>query len=143
MRDVLPDAELLPKTFSRAGYRAEGSGKMLHYFIDAQSWDEYFPAKETENPFPKTMGPPKRPVSLIRGGSWQYYETDWGPINATDREYGGDYSVVEWVGERLSQKERNPSSWPVEFIVLMSLGSCQRNILMLSRLMKSNYRPGI
>ena len=108
MRDVLPDAELLPKTFSRAGYRAEGSGKMLHYFIDAQSWDEYFPAKETENPFPKTMGPPKRPVSLIRGGSWQYYETDWGPINATDREYGGDYSVVEWVGKRLSQKREKP-----------------------------------
>ena len=108
MRDVLPNVELLPKTFSKAGYRAEGSGKMLHYFIDAQSWDEYFPAKETENPFPKTMGPPNRPVSLIRGGSWQYYETDWGPINATEREFGGDYSVVEWVGKRLSEKREKP-----------------------------------
>ncbi|MBT3668180.1 MAG: sulfatase, partial [Opitutae bacterium] len=108
MRDVLPDAELLPKTFSRSGYRAEGSGKMLHYFIDAQSWDEYFPARETENPFPQTMDPSKRPVSLIRGGSWQYYETDWGPINATDKEYGGDYSVVEWVGKRLSEKREKP-----------------------------------
>ena len=108
MRDVLPNAELLPKTFSRSGYRAEGSGKMLHYFIDAQSWDEYFPARETENPFPQTMGPSKRPVSLIRGGSWQYYETDWGPINATDKEYGGDYSVVEWVGKRLSEKREKP-----------------------------------
>jgi arylsulfatase A-like enzyme len=81
---------------------------MLHYFIDAQSWDEYFPARETENPFPQTMGPSTRPVSLIRGGSWQYYETDWGPINATDKEYGGDYSVVEWVGKRLSEKREKP-----------------------------------
>ena len=102
MRDALPRAELLPKSFSKAGYWSGGSGKMLHYFIDAPSWDEYFPPKETENPFPKTLGPPKRPVSLPRGGPWQYYETDWGPIDGTDEEYGGDYAVAEWVGERLS-----------------------------------------
>jgi arylsulfatase A-like enzyme len=108
MREALPDAELLPKTFSKAGYWAGGSGKMLHYFIDARSWDEYFPAKETENPFPDTLGPPKRPVSLPRGGPWQYYETDWGAIDATDEEYGGDYSVAEWVGERLSRKQDKP-----------------------------------
>ena len=108
MRDVMPDVELLPKTFSKAGYWSGGSGKMLHYFIDAPSWDEYFPAKETENPFPKTLGPPKRPVSLPRGGPWQYYETDWGAIDATDEEYGGDYSVAEWVGARLSEKRKKP-----------------------------------
>ena len=108
MRDVMPEVELLPKTFSKAGYWAGGSGKMLHYFIDAPSWDEYFPKKETENPFPKTLGPPKRPVSLPRGGPWQYYETDWGPIDASDKEYGGDYSVAEWVGERLSEKWDKP-----------------------------------
>jgi len=108
MREALPDAELLPKTFSKAGYHSSGSGKMLHYFIDARSWDEYFPPKETENPFPDTLGPPKRPVSLPRGGPWQYYETDWGPIDATDKEYGGDYSVAEWVGERLSKKQDKP-----------------------------------
>jgi arylsulfatase A-like enzyme len=108
MREALPDAELLPKTFSKAGYWSGGSGKMLHYFIDARSWDEYFPAKETENPFPDTLGPPKRPVSLPRGGPWQYYETDWGPLDATDEEYGGDYSVAKWVGERLSKKQEKP-----------------------------------
>ena len=108
MRDVMPDVELLPQTFSKAGYWSGGSGKMLHYFIDAPSWDEYFPAKETENPFPKTLGPPKRPVSLPRGGPWQYYETDWGAIDATDEEYGGDYSVAEWVGARLSEKREKP-----------------------------------
>ena len=108
MRDVMPEVELLPKTFSKEGYWAGGSGKMLHYFIDAPSWDEYFPKKETENPFPETLGPPRRPVSLPRGGPWQYYETDWGPIDASDKAYGGDYSVAEWVGTRLSEKRDKP-----------------------------------
>lgn len=108
MRDAMPKVELLPKTFSNAGYWTGGSGKMLHYFIDAPSWDEYFPKKESENPLPKTLGPPKRPLSLPRGGPWQYYETDWGPIDATDKEYGGDYSVAEWVGNRLSEKRDKP-----------------------------------
>ena len=68
MREVLPDAELLPKYFSRHGYWAGGSGKMLHYFIDAQSWDEYYPKKETENPFPPHIPWGERPKSIPRGG---------------------------------------------------------------------------
>ena len=108
MRQVMPTAELLPKTFSRAGYWSAGSGKMLHYFIDAPSWDEYFPPKKTENPFPRTLYPKKRPVSLPRGGPWQYGETDWGPLNATDAEYGGDYLVSEWIGKELLKKHDKP-----------------------------------
>ena len=108
MRQVLPDAEVLPKTLSRAGYWSGGSGKMLHYFIDAQSWDEYFPPKEAENPFPRTLYPSKRPVSLPHGGPWQYYETDWGPLDATDSEYGGDYLVVDWIAEQLLKKHDKP-----------------------------------
>ena len=81
---------------------------MLHYFIDAQSWDEYFPPKETENPFPRTLYPNKRPVSLPRGGPWQYIETDWGPLDATDEEFGGDYLVSEWVGAQLQKKHDKP-----------------------------------
>jgi len=57
MREVLPDAVLLPKYFADHGYWAAGSGKILHYFIDAQSWDEYFPPKETEDPFPRALYP--------------------------------------------------------------------------------------
>ena len=57
MRTKLPDAELMPKYFSRHGYWSAGSGKILHYFIDAHSWDQYFPRKETENPFPRTLYP--------------------------------------------------------------------------------------
>ncbi|MCA9052391.1 MAG: sulfatase-like hydrolase/transferase [Planctomycetaceae bacterium] len=102
MRDVLPDAELLPKVFSRHGYYSSGSGKMLHYFIDAASWDAYFPAAETENPFPPTRQPKSRPVSLPRGGPWQYVETDWGPLDATDEEAGGDFLVARWVSEQLA-----------------------------------------
>ena len=108
MRQVLPAAELLPRTFSLAGYWSAGSGKMLHYFIDAHSWDEYFPEKKTENPFPRTLYPEQRPVSLPRGGPWQYIETDWGPLDASDEEYGGDYLVSEWIGKQLRRKHDKP-----------------------------------
>ena len=108
MREIMPDVELLPKTLSRAGYWSAGSGKMLHYFIDARSWDHYVPAKETENPFPRTLYPKKRPVSLPRGGPWQYVETDWGPLDATDEEYGGDYLVAQWVSQQLLKKHDKP-----------------------------------
>jgi len=108
MREILPDAELLPKYFSKHGYWAGGSGKILHYFIDAQSWDDYYPAKETEDPFPRTLYPKQRPVSLPRGGPWQYGETDWGPLDATDEEFGGDWLVSKWVGEQLQKKHKQP-----------------------------------
>ena len=49
MREVLPNAELIPKHFSRNGYHSSGSGKMLHYFIDADSWDEYYPKNGYRN----------------------------------------------------------------------------------------------
>lgn len=71
MREVMPDAVLIPQAFRNQGYYAAGSGKMPHYFIDAQSWDTYFPPAETENPFPETFYPDERPVHLPRGGPWQ------------------------------------------------------------------------
>ena len=108
MREVLPDAELMPKTFSRHGYWSAGSGKLLHYFIDAQSWDAYHPPKETENPFPRTLYPETRPVSLPRGGPWQYVETDWGGLDATDEEFGGDWLVSQWIGEQLRREHDRP-----------------------------------
>ena len=107
MREILPNTDILPKTFSRNGYWAGGSGKMLHYFIDARSWDEYFPRKESENPFPRTMYPDKRPVNLPRGGPWQYVETDWAALKATDEEFGGDYLVAQWVSKQLARKRED------------------------------------
>jgi arylsulfatase A-like enzyme len=68
MREILPDAELLPRHFANHGYWSGGSGKILHYFIDAQSWDDYYPAKETEDPLPPHMPWGKRPKSIPSGG---------------------------------------------------------------------------
>jgi len=107
MRKVMPDAELMPKYFNRHGYWAAGSGKMLHYFIDAPSWDDYFPAKEKENPFPRTFYPKERPVSLPRE-PWMYVETDWAELDMSNEKYGGDYLVVEWVKKKLLEKRDRP-----------------------------------
>lgn len=108
MRELLPSTEIIPKYFSRHGYWSAGSGKLLHYFIDAPSWDDYFPRKETENPFPSTKYPDQRPVALPRGGPWQYIETDWGALDVTDEEYGGDWAVSEWIGGQLSKRHEKP-----------------------------------
>ena len=108
MREVLPDAELLPRYFSRNGYWSAGSGKMLHYVIDPQSWDDYFPAKEKDDPFPRTFYPKERPVSLPRGGPWQYVETDWAALDVTDEEFGGDWLVSKWIGEQLQREHGKP-----------------------------------
>ena len=62
----------------------------------------------TENPFPRTLYPDKRPVNLPRGGPWQYVETDWGGLDATDEEFGGDWLVSKYVGEQLSRKRNKP-----------------------------------
>jgi arylsulfatase A-like enzyme len=108
MREVMPEEVLLPQFFRNHGYRAAGSGKMLHYFIEAKSWDEYFPKAESENPLPDTHYPKKRPVNLPRGGPWQYIETDWAALDVTDEEFGGDWSVSKYVGQQLSQQQDKP-----------------------------------
>ncbi|WP_372805769.1 sulfatase-like hydrolase/transferase [Pontiella sp.] len=108
MREVMPDNTLLSQYFRDHGYWASGSGKILHYFIDAHSWDEYYPKKEDENPFPRTLYPETRPLSLPRGGPWQYVETDWGPLDATEEEYGGDWLVTKYIGEQLGKEHDKP-----------------------------------
>ena len=108
MRERMPDADLLPKYFSSHGYWSAGSGKLLHYVIDARSWDKYFPPKETEDPFPRTFYPAERPVSLPRGGDWQYVETDWAALDVSDEEFGGDWLVTKWIGEQLAAKHEKP-----------------------------------
>ena len=108
MREVLPDAELMPKYFSRNGYWSAGSGKMLHYVIDPQSWDDYFPEKAKDDPFPRTFYPVKRPVNLPRAGEWQYDETDWAALDVDDEEFGGDWLVTKWIGEQLQRAHDKP-----------------------------------
>ncbi len=108
MRELLPDAELLPRYFSRHGYWSAGSGKMLHYFIDARSWDEYYPDKNGEDPFPPHVPWGARPKSLPRAGEWQYVETDWASFDVSDEQFGGDYLVTKWIGEQLSRSHEKP-----------------------------------
>jgi arylsulfatase A-like enzyme len=108
MREVLPQAELMPRYFSRHGYWAAGSGKLLHYVIDPPSWDDYFPDKAKDNPFPHTFYPEKRPVNLPRAGAWQYVETDWAALDVTDEQFGGDWLVTKWIGEQLQRAHEKP-----------------------------------
>jgi len=108
MREVMPDDLLIPAYLRQHGYYASGSGKLLHYFIDAGSWDSYFPEASTENPFPKTFYPENRPVSLPRGGPWQYVETDWAALDVNDEIFGGDWAVSKYIGEQLTQSHEKP-----------------------------------
>ena len=47
-------------------------------------------------------------MSLPVGGPWQYRETDWAPLDATDEEFGGDWLVSKWIGEQLRKKHDTP-----------------------------------
>lgn len=108
MREIMPDDLLIPAYLRQHGYHASGSGKLLHYFIDAGSWDSYFPEASTENPFPKTFYPENRPVSLPLGGPWQYVETDWAALDVNDETFGGDWAVSKYIGEQLTLSHQKP-----------------------------------
>ena len=108
MREIMPNEVLIPQYFRHHGYEARGSGKMLHYFIDADSWDAYFPEAKSENPLPWTFYPSTRPVNLPVGGPWQYVETDWAPLDVTVEEFGGDYSVTTYISDELGKKHEKP-----------------------------------
>ena len=105
MREVLPDAELMPAYFTRQGYYSAGGGKILHYITDAQSWDDYFPSKD--RPMPPYHYPKKRPMSLPRE-PWMYVETDWGAFDMSDEQFGGDILTTNWVAKELARKHDRP-----------------------------------
>lgn len=108
LREVMPEQELMPRYFSKQGYWSAGSGKLLHYVIDPQSWDDYYPEKSKDDPFPPTFNPKNRPINLPVGGPWQYQETDWAALDVSDETYGGDSLVAKWIGDQLNKKHDKP-----------------------------------
>lgn len=108
LRLALPTAEIMPQTFARHGYRTAGAGKVLYYQVERSSWQQYFPNDQSENPLPPMRYPAQRPINLPHGGDWQYVETDWGPLDVTDEEFGGDTLVAEWVAQQLRTKSEQP-----------------------------------
>ena len=127
---LYPNANLLPATFARAGYRTLGTGKLLHsggkaafqeYFGTEQRWsplskkavqytDEELPSKGTDNPRHLTQDSLGREVILPlnrmpsdRGPDRKDGESfDWGPFDVPDSDFG-DTLITDWAIEKMEQ----------------------------------------
>lgn len=108
-REVLPDAETLPKYFSRHGYWSAGAGKIFHNDQpDPASWDNYFPSKE------KHMPDHRQPPGVAAGETAampkfpdMYGAFDWAPLDVPVEETG-DYQSVSWVIDQLNREHEKP-----------------------------------
>lgn len=101
-REPLADATTLPKYFQHAGYWSAGSGKMYHgAFPDPDSWNEYFPSKNRQQP--GSPSPNNRPLNGIKNTA----HFDWGPVDAEVSEMG-DAQVADWIIEQLGREHEKP-----------------------------------
>ncbi|MHC4995824.1 MAG: sulfatase [Planctomycetota bacterium] len=105
MREVIPDADLMPVYFAKNGYHTMGGGKLLHYITDGPSWHEYFPSKDKFQP--NYYYPKKRPHSLPYE-KWMYIEFDWGGFDFPDEDFMGDVLTMNWASEKLHQEYDKP-----------------------------------
>ena len=99
MRDALPRAELLPKSFSKAGYWSGGS--RCSTISSTLPPGTVLPSQRNGKPFSEDPWTAQASVSFAEGRSWQYYETDWGPIDGTD--------------ENMEEIMRLPNGWTNAF----------------------------
>ncbi len=104
-RAALPDAVTLPQAFMRAGYRAEGAGKIFHHhfggaFHDAASFHEFLPM-----PNPPDAPMPASKLNQLSG--YGTANTDWGawPKNEADAL---DVRSVDWCIDRLRRERAAP-----------------------------------
>jgi len=108
-REVLPDAETLPRYFSRHGYWSAGAGKIFHNDQpDPSSWDAYFPSKERHMPDhrrPPGVGPEE--TASMPKFHHMYGAFDWAPLDVAVEETG-DYQSVQWVIEQLGREHDQP-----------------------------------
>ena len=108
-REVLPDAETLPRYFSGHGYWSAGAGKIFHHDQpDPSSWDAYFPSKEKQMPdYRRPPGVEPGQTASMPKFPDMYGAFDWAPLDVSDEETG-DYQSVAWVVEQLGRAHEKP-----------------------------------
>jgi arylsulfatase A-like enzyme len=140
---IAPELVLLPQHFQANGYRAFGTGKILHrnrpdlfdeYFFPGQRWspfgssavdytEEELPSKSTDDPrHVIDLGPGLAPVvlPLSRLRSVRQPEEvaadsfDWGGVDFLEGEFG-DTKVAAWVADQLSEDHEQPFFMAVGF----------------------------
>ena len=116
-----PDIEPLQLSFSKAGYKTLGAGKLFHHpvgAIDVRGWDEFFLRTQAQRqngwaldswgrgtPFPQPF-----PNSVynrgeeITGGLF----LEWGAIPNAKEEEMADSQRVNWAVEQLNQQHDQP-----------------------------------
>jgi arylsulfatase A-like enzyme len=97
-RSVLPGALTLPQRLHAAGYATLGSGKVFHHaFPDPQSWQSYFPSKESAIPADVA----KRKLEPILGNLYG------AEVDAPASELG-DGIVADWIAATLARPPDQP-----------------------------------
>ncbi len=104
-RHALPDAVTLPQAFRRAGYRAEGAGKLFHHhlggaFHDTASFDAFLAM-----PDPPDAPMPREKLNGLPG--YGTANTDWGAWPPIETE-ALDVRSVDWCIARLRRPRNAP-----------------------------------
>ena len=99
---VLAGAVSLPQYLRNHGYSVTGGGKIYHGgFPDPQSWDDYFPSQQENQP--PNPDPPNKPANGIPNAA----HFDWSPVDVRMEEMG-DYKTAEWVRASLARRHDKP-----------------------------------
>jgi len=99
---ALAGAVTLPQYLRSNGYSVTGGGKIYHgAFPDPQSWDNYFPSQQENQP--PNPEPPHKPVNGIPNAA----HFDWSPVDVRMDEMG-DFKTSEWVRASLSKRHDKP-----------------------------------
>ena len=140
MRDALPRAELLPKSFSKAGYWSGGSGKMLHYFIDAPPGTSTSLPRKRKTLFRRPLDRPSV-RSVCRGAvPGNTMKPTGGRSMAPMRNMEEIMRLPNGWANAFRKRESNCFFWRAAFIARTSPGSFLGNISRPFPWMRFNYR---
>jgi len=99
---LLAGAVALPQYLRSHGYSVTGGGKIYHGgFPDPQSWDDYFPSQQENQP--PNPEPPNKPANGLPNAA----HFDWSPVDVRMGEMG-DYKTSEWVRASLARRHDKP-----------------------------------